>query len=217
MSAWKRSFQLVIAILIPFIILSGCEIPPLDGNLIIYTDEEWEFTLALPPEWPEYYFPGESPSSICEELLLELGIEEDDPWPYGELDCTVNLEPEGEQTIRFILKGKGLADLRLVMEDFLWGYDVQLYAEEVIGRRQIHLNVNADLISSFTLIGGSIISSNGQQIDDKTVVWVEPSGRIEAVFTEKSRITAAGKAVLIAGALLVIFFAYRSCKNQNAE
>ncbi len=216
MPAWKRSFQLVIAILIPFIILSGCEIPPfLDGNLIIYTDGEWEYTLALPPELFEYMFREESPSSFCEELLLNFDSEEVDPYPY-EIDCAVNLEPEGEQTIRFIFKGKGLADLRQAMEDSL-GYDVQLYAEEVNGRRLIHLNVNADLFNSFTLIGGSIISSNGQQIDNKTVVWVEPSGRIEAVFTEKSRITAAGLAVLIAGALLVIFFAYRSCKNQNAE
>ena len=216
MPAWKRSFQLVIAILIPFIILSGCEITSfLDGKLIIYTDEEWEYTLALPPDLFEYFFYDESPSSMCEELLLELDSDEVDPYPY-EIDCAATLEPEGEQTIRLIFKGKGLADLRLAMEEN-FGDDVQLYAEEVIGSRQIHLNVNADPFNSFTLIGGSIISSNGQQIDNKTVVWVEPSGRIEAVFTAKSRITAAGLAFLIAGALLVIFFAYRSCKNQNAE
>jgi hypothetical protein len=99
-----------------------------------------------------------------------------------------------------------------------------LAVEEVDGQRQIHFSqfVTGNILeansNTLTLIGGDIVSTNGHQLDDGSVQWVNPSGRIEAVLTEKSRFSLA--TLLIPATLLAAsgggWFFYRQRKQQAA-
>ena len=99
----------------------------------------------------------------------------------------------GELVYTFTLQGTGLELLKEAMFD----EDSRLVATIVDGRRQIVLSHSPGFQGlllrnySLALTGGRILSSNGQQVSEDTVRWIDPSGQIEAVFTEKPRFDAA--------------------------
>ncbi|GAB4156506.1 MAG: hypothetical protein Fur0021_24800 [Candidatus Promineifilaceae bacterium] len=85
--------------------------------------------------------------------------------------------------------------------------DASIQVQEVNGQRQISYSENlGDLAlansNTLTLIGGQIISSNGQQIARDSVQWINQAGQVEAVFTEKSRFDPS--ILLIASGVIVL-------------
>lgn len=107
-----------------------------------------------------------------------------------EIDWETQTTEFGDKIYEVHLEGEGLDTLKTAV----FSDDTHLEAVEVEGRRRIVLSHPVGypelLLRNYTLtlIGGEVISSNGQLIDDGSVRWVNPSGRIEAVITEKPTI-----------------------------
>lgn len=167
------------------ILLSGCGID-LDQTVTFYQDGVWEAdTIAIVPQDPL----GMSGSPADIEAEIEEQVAE---WEAqgARVSWEVNHD---ETTTRIVLHLEG-DDLDSLQEIVFTG-DANLDVMVADAKRQIRYtqNVSQGLLGglnnlTLTLKGGSIISTNGQRIDRGTVRWVNPSGRIEATLTEKSRL-----------------------------
>ena len=208
--------------------LAGCDdlnlsLVDLDQTITVYRGEEWEagMVIRLPPETIELIgSEAEARAMIEGELASEYGATLQESGI--QMDWKSETDEFGELVYTFNLHGAGLDSLKAAMLD----EDSRLVAAIVDGQRQIVLSHYPGFQGLFlrnyslTLTGGRILSSNGQLIDEHTVQWIDPSGRIEAVFTEKARfdpirillpvLCAAGIAILAAMVVFaVIWFARR--------
>lgn len=105
-------------------------------------------------------------------------------------------------------QGEGYDALRQVAFE-----DADIFVEEVDGREAIHFRafVPQEIMlggeTTITLVGSEIISTNGNRVDEGTVQWVNPAGRLEAVLVGNSRFAANPlllPAALLAGAVVVL-------------
>ena len=179
--------------LVAAILLSGCEelsLVDLDQAVTVYRGEEWEgsMVIRLPPETIELIgSEAEARAMIEQELASQYGATLQESGIQMEWDSGTN--ELGELVYTFSLRGTGLDILKEAMFD----EDSRLAATIVDGQRQIVFSHSPGFQGLFlrnyslTLTGGKVLSSNGQQVSEGTVQWIDPSGRIEAVFTEKPR------------------------------
>lgn len=198
-------------------VLSSCEIEvdvDLQQTITIYRNEVWEaeMTARFAAELVDTLMAGdeltpESEQEFIQTYLPELeGTEVEIGWEsqineFGDLIYNVHME------------GRGLDTLK----SSLFDEDTRLEIVEIERKRRVvfshEIGYPESIVRSYTLtlIGGDIISSNGQMIDDLAVRWSNPSGRIEAVLTEKSQfpflpilVLLGAGCVFLAVALLVI-------------
>jgi len=164
-----------------FLVGCGAEI---DQSVTFYRDEQWSAELRLGTSIEMAALLG-SPTEIERELdnivaeAKNLGV--DASWKSSQRDRTLIYTIE--------TKGRGYDALNEIMFD----NRAQISVVEDEGRRHIHFSqpVSRDFLDAnryaVTLTGGEIVSSNGTALDRGSVQWVNPSGRMEAVLTEKSR------------------------------
>lgn len=98
--------------------------------------------------------------------------------------------------------------------------DASIQVQEVNGQRQISYSENlGDLAlansNTLTLIGGEIISSNGQQAGRGQTQWVNPTSRIEAVLTEKSRFDTASLLIIVGGLVILGGVSFYAISRQR--
>lgn len=181
----KKTSPIIFFIFITVVLslLSGCG-ADIDQSVTFYRNEAWEAdmsfsidaeTLAL------FSNPGEIETELDKAVQEAEAMGVKASWDSRRKDTTLiyTIHTEGE----------GLATLREIAFDG----SGQLTVTEVEGKRQIFFSQPSS--GSFmdasqytlTLTGGEIISSNGQKIDNNTVQWTNPAGRMEAVLTEKGR------------------------------
>jgi hypothetical protein len=176
-------YSLLVVMTASFLFLVGCG-AEIDESVTFYRDEQWSTEFKLSTSAEMIALLG-SPAEIERELdelvteAKELGI--DASWNSSRQDRTLIYTIQG--------KGKGYDALN----EFMFDNRAQIWVEEDGGKRHIHFSqpVSRDFIDAnrytVTLTGGEIISSNGTALDRGSVQWVNPSGRMEAVLTEKSR------------------------------
>jgi hypothetical protein len=113
---------------------------------------------------------------------------------------------DGNVAYRVSAKGQGLDKLNAAFFD----NRAALYVDESSGQRQIVFSYYSGGLSlsvqrqTFTLVGGTIISSNGTLADSHTVVWTNPNGTMEAVLTEAPRYPWLSYALIGAGGVLLV-------------
>jgi hypothetical protein len=190
----KRGLYFLVALLATFF-LNACE-GDVDQTVTFYRNELWEADV-------EMRIPGEVVAltgSIDEfEVRLDERIAQ---WEESGVRATWESNREDTTLIyTFHIEGQGLNRLRNTVFDG----NGDLYVTVEDGKRYVHFLYQAgsgllgDLNAyRLTLIGGEIISSNGNQLDNGMVQWTNPSGQIEAVLTEKSRFHAGILVPLIA-------------------
>lgn len=142
-------------------------------------NEAWEAEMAI-------IFPPEAAALMGGLSAIETQLAE----AVDELEAmgvTTSFEPgrddQGNSNYTLQLAGQGLETLDQVAFD-----GGGLSATTVDGQRQIEVNYYPGVTEgnfTLTLIGGEIISSNGDEFGRGKVRWVNPPGRIEAVLTEK--------------------------------
>ncbi|MFV2045387.1 MAG: hypothetical protein ACC700_19410 [Anaerolineales bacterium] len=174
-------------------VLSSCEIEidvDLQQTITIYRNEVWEAEMMarFAAELVDTLMAGneltpESEQEFIQMYLPELegtGVEiawESQFNEFGDLIYNVHMEGQGLDTLK----------------SSLFDEDTRLEIVEIERKRRVvfshEIGYPESIVRSYTLtlIGGDIISSNGQMIDDSAVLWSNPSGRIEAVLTEKSQ------------------------------
>lgn len=195
--------------------LSACDVEidaEMQETITVYRNETWEADMAimLDRELVEQIAEDEGYSFEPDGGLVEEYISEADLFEDVDISWESHTSESGDVTYDVHMRGKGLDALRYSVFD----ETAHLEAVEIDGNKRFVLSHTVGfpeaMLRSYTvtLIGGRIISSNGQVIDDSAVRWVNPSGRMEATFTGKSRfgiVQAYGILAAIAGfALLVI-------------
>jgi hypothetical protein len=180
-----------------------------ERTVTIFKNEKWRAEILLEVPTSSLAFigsPEQLETSFDESVqdAVEMGV--DASWRSKNV--------EGAILYTFDLEGQGLDTLK----DTVFESSTELSAVETGGERQIIFSdrVSSDLLSAgnntLTLKGGEIVSSNGQVLDRGTVQWVNPSGRLEAVLTEKGGFNIAGLLIVFVfgGAIAGAFFYWRS-------
>lgn len=171
--------------------LSSCELEidvDLQETITIHRNEVWEadMTARFARELVDALSPGQELGPEGEEEFIQQYL----PDLQGtgvEISWESQTNEFGDLTYFVQISGKGLDTLK----SSLFDEETHLESVEIDGKRRIVFSHPVGYPESIlrnytiTLIGGSIISSNGQLIDDNSVRWVNPSGRIEAVLAEK--------------------------------
>lgn len=191
-----RAFRTVLLALLA-LVLAGCG-ADVDVTVDFYRGENWQAVTEL---------------SVSAETLAMTGGAGEIEKQLDELVTAAEAEDvraswektKAEDNLVYVveMEGKGLDTLSRSVFDG----EAEIYADESTGQRLIHFSqyVGSGLgfsSQTITLRGGEIIAGNGQLVDDRTITWENPSGRIEATLTERSRF-GLGSILGIAAAIVV--------------
>lgn len=163
--------------------LVGCG-ANIDQSVTFYRNEQWSAEINLGTSAEMVALLG-SPAEIEREL---------DGWVTEAKQIGVDASWKSSQegrTLIYTLEANGTGYDAL--KEMMFDNRTQITVIEEEGKRHIHFShpVSRDFLDAnrytITLTGGEIISSNGAVLDRGSVQWVDPSGRMEAVLTEKSR------------------------------
>ena len=176
--SWSR-LLLVVALFGLFLTACGAD---MEQTVTFYQDEEWEAEMVI-------IFPAETIAALGGLADLESQLEQavDEMEVMGvEVSVDSGRDNENNATYTLHTKGQGLDTL----EDVAFGGDA-FTVETVGGERRVTVDYYTGDFSdsnnfTLTLIGGKVLSSNGEELGGGRVRWVNPS-RIEAVLTERSR------------------------------
>jgi hypothetical protein len=185
--------------------LSSCDVEldaDMQQTITLYCNGAWEaeMTITLDKGLVEFIAEAEEYSLEPDGGLVSDYISEVDEFDV-QVSWDSHTNDAGDVTYDVHMRGKGLETLKYSVFN-----DATLLEEvDIDGNKRFVLShavsfPEAALRSyTITLIGGRIISSNGQLVDDSTVRWFNPSGRIEATFTGKSRFGFLQAYVILAG------------------
>jgi hypothetical protein len=190
--------------LLTAVLIGGCvPILSMDSKLKLDSDEKWELIV-------EILIPNDSATMygmVLQESLNQMINEAQDAgiqatWEKGELDKNGNLPV----TIKMNAQGYELLDQEI------FGGSQAILVDESDGDRKVifHLPSGSDLFgdatsASFTLQGGRVVSSNGNQKNGKTIVWENPIGSLDAVMLEPSKASRIPYGLITVGLILVGF------------
>ena len=181
--------------------LSSC-IPILsaDIEITLSADEEWRAKTEVVFTQQQLGLLAGDIDNGFEEIVQEIrrsGV--DAQWNRN--------EDRDDGNIGYVItaSGQGLENLN----DAFFDGNKAFTLDQSDGKRRIvfsHYPGNSSLgmvqNETFTLKGGRIISTNGRQIDRRTVTWTNPNGLMEAVLTESPNYSA--YVIIILGAILVV-------------
>lgn len=174
-------------------VLSSCEIEidvDLQQTITIYRNEVWEseMTAHFAAELIDTLMAGDELTPESEREFIQTYLPELEDSEV-EIEWESQINEFGDLIYNVHMEGRGLDTLK----SSLFDEDTRLEIIEIERKRRVifshEIGYPESIMRSYTLtlIGGDIISSNGQMIDDSAVRWSNPSGRIEAVLTEKSQ------------------------------
>jgi hypothetical protein len=183
MSRLFRNLMMILFVGV-ILLLAGCG-GNLDQTVTLYPNEGWETRIELEIPTELLAFVG-SPAEVEAEMERQAAIWREE----GARVSWKSRNEDGKVIYAFDVKGEGYDLLNWVAFDG----NATFRTVEMSGRRQIQFQhfASRGLFSdlegyTLTLVGGEIISSNGQQLNQGTVQWVNPMGRMEAALTEKNR------------------------------
>jgi hypothetical protein len=193
-----RSFgALLLALLAP--VLAGCG-ADVDVTIDFYRGENWQAVteLSVPAETLAMAGGAGEIENQLDELVAEAAADDvHASWQEIEADDNAIYAIE--------MKGKGLDTLSRALFDG----EAEIRGDETSGQRLIHFSYFANPGLGFgsqtiTLRGGEIVGGNGQLVDDRTITWKNPAGRLEATLTERSRFSLGGVLGVVVGAVVAV-------------
>lgn len=202
---------LVLAVLTAF--LAACS-GTIDQTITFRADEAWDTTASLA-------FPAELAPLLGDQLDQELGaiaqqIENgggDMQWERSDADGALTYDIEAS--------GRGYDILRSISFS-----DMSVSVTEVDGERQLTFTASPPLdaaASTLTVVGGEIISGNGEIISGDTVRWVNSPVTMQAVLTERGGAGSlpllpilGGVALIVGGGLLALLLLRRRAAPRPA-
>ena len=171
-------------IIMSLFLLAGCGLNiDIDQEVILYPEEAWEMQV-------EMMLPAQTLSLSGGRAQVEQALDEAVQAIEVQGGTASWASTQEEQGLRYTMEASGEGYQLLREISF---FDVDIEAQIVNGQRQIAFSscLSRGLIGgthTLTLIGGDIISTDGVEIEKGKVQWVNPSGCIEAVITEKRRV-----------------------------
>ena len=171
-----------IAALFVLLLLAGCG-GEMAREVTFYRDEGWEASLIAEMPLELVTMMGST-----EEIEHELDVLVDRANARG-LDAKWTTRRDETTLIYEVtMEGSGL-DL---LNEFVFDNSANILVLEEGGNRRISFAMGRGGLfdassETLTLTGGEILTTNGVLIDDDTVQWVNPSGRMEAELTERGR------------------------------
>jgi len=176
------------------LVLAGCG-AAVDVTVDFFRGENWQAVteLSVPAETLAMAGGAGEIESHLDELVATAAA--DDVRAVWE-----KTEAEGNVVYTIEMRGKGLDTLSRAVFDG----EAEIYVDESSGRRLIYFGqyVSPRLdfsAQTLTLSGGEIVAGNGQLVNDRTITWENPYGRIEATLTERSRFGLASILGIVAG------------------
>lgn len=167
-----------VAVLLLAVVLTGCG--TMEAEVIFYQEEEWKYDaqLAVYKEW----FEEEDEGEMVESYMSEMRTEIRNRAPGVEMDLERG-RVVGDQVIyRLKIKGKGWDNLENVSD-----VAITQKGEEI--RVKYPMSYMSDFeVSSITLQGSKIISSNADVVENGKATWRDPSGTLEAVLIPRQRV-----------------------------
>lgn len=180
----KRSFFFIVLSVTVFL-LSACTVLSVDGELNLEADENWSLTVTA-------LLPADEASFLKmmdeEELMKTLGNSGVDAGDLPEgviFDVKIlDSDQDGNVPLQMSYSGKDYDALNGIGDRMVWteqsaGAEITYFEMEGMG---VGSEMGMDALStSFTLhANGSIVESNGEKIDDNSVVWRDFSGKMTA-------------------------------------
>lgn len=204
---------ILILIIASAVLLVACG-ADIDRRVTFHRDEAWEAEMLLRVPTGTLALVG-SPEEL--EASFDEMIQQAESM---DVRASWRSKVEGDSILyTFKMNGQGFDKLT----ESVFDGSADISAVDVEGQRQIVFRdrVFGDILSAgsntLTLEGGEILSSNGDQLDKGTVQWINPSGRIEAVLTEKSGFNMAVLlvVVLFGGAAVAGVYYWRSGRQSE--
>lgn len=196
MAGRKRVLPILLLSLV--VALTAC-LADVDQTITLLADERWESTATLE-------FPAEADALLGGQLDNQLAA-----WQQalaaggGRMVWERRDEADGRFVYNIEAAGQGFE----MLGDFgFMAMDVQ--PQEIDGQRRLVFFATPAQDASrqtLTLIGGGILSSNGEQIGRDTVRWINPTQVMEATLTERGgeiNRSALGFALIGAGVLMLL-------------
>lgn len=187
----------VVAACLPFLTLESA-----DTRVSLLTGEHWEASIEVALSQDDaLLFTSQIEQALSQAAadLRSQGVEAE--WK--------RTRSTGDDVVVYVLSGKGQG-LDSLNAAFFDG-KATLYPEIESNQRQIVFQYQPQESAlpqarrqTFTLTGGKIISSNGTQLDGRTVTWVNPTSTIRAVLTEKPRFEVVSYLLIASGSVLFI-------------
>ena len=171
----------------------------MDVTIDFFRDEAWQAMLELSVSAETIAMAG-GPTELenqLDQMVAEASAQDiSTSWK--------RIESEDKVIYSVEMSGRGLDTLSQAVFDG----EAEIYVDDSTGRRLIHFAQYASSGMEFTsqtitLRGGEIIAGNGRLVDDRTITWENPSGRIEATLTERSRFGQGGVLGGVVGVIVV--------------
>lgn len=176
--ASKLGWRFLLSVILGALLLAGCG-GEAKTDVTLYKGENWQaiMELAIPSQ-----LLGMAGGEAALENELRSSLREKPP----DIEVSWHREYEGQNVVyHFTLKGRGWDKLNEAIFDG---------GATIVGEDgKVHITYpipwGSELtISTLTLRGGKIVSSNADEVTNGSAIWYNPTGTIEAVLTEKSRI-----------------------------
>jgi hypothetical protein len=157
-----------------------------DQSVTFFKNEAWEAEtkLSLPGELVALTGAGEIERQVEDQARK---------WRAQGANVSWKSSRDGSTLIyTFELRGQGFNVLSATVFDGEAAIQVQQSGNQrrIHFSRQVSRGILDELTGySLTLHGGEIVSGNGRQLNRGSMEWVNPSGRMEAVLTEKGRLS----------------------------
>jgi hypothetical protein len=187
-----------------------------DQSVTLYKNEAWqaETRLSLPGELLAFGGAAEIERQVEDQARH---------WRAQGANVSWKSSREGTTLIyTFDLSGQGLN----VLNATVFNGEAAIQMQQPGNQRRIHFSrqISRGLLDELThyslvLHGGEIVSGNGRRLGRGSMEWVNPSGRMEAVLTEKSRLNVATLAIpgfllaLVSGAWILFRMRAGSCPH----
>ena len=189
-------------LLIPLLFLNSCvSILSTDTEVTLSSDEKWAVELRfLIPSITGYELQLFN-VAIVEQVneFRSKGVQAE--WRALDQDEHGNIPYE------ISLKGQGYE----LFNNAIFNGKQVLFIDDSSGEELVHFQLHpADVLGSaisgkVTLHGGQVISTNGVQENNRTVIWTNPASRMEAVMNKPASFPLGAVLLVIGGGVLVIF------------
>jgi hypothetical protein len=156
-----------------------------DQSVTFYKNEAWEAEtkLSLPGELVAFGGAAEVERQVEDQARQ---------WRAQGANVSWKSSRDGTTLIyTFDLRGQGLN----VLNATVFNGEAAIQVQQSGNKRHIHFSRQVsrglfDELTRYTLAlhGGEVISGNGRQLNRGSMEWINPSGRMEAVLTEKGRL-----------------------------